>query len=370
MSFSQNPLPTDTPSIDSIPVHTMQDDIDHPLQDADEKITFTPKEKTGSSTLSVSSGPVHANISSPFAAASHANTPPLASAIPAPQTAQSQASVNPNSIPPFAHQEPSLPMSAPRSATSSAPEYIPSEPVLESPHKSHALAWTLILLILLFLTGGGYYFWTTRGINQPIDAIIDNSQNNSPATSTPAFSVDSPNYLPVSSESNTPEGMKALLRQTGKEVVDSGINKPVEFFIADQNNIKVSLIDFLIQFGITLPETLINSLSSDFSLFIFNDHGQPRIALAAISTNAESTKIALQQAENDLPRILTPLFLQDPSAPVNIPFKEANYKGLSVRFLNVIPEQGISIDYTLINNKLILATSKDTGRALIDTLLP
>ena len=225
------------------------------------------------------------------------------------------------------------------------------------------------MLILLFLTGGGYYFWTTREITQPTTDPI--TQPNPPVKQPPkpAFSSDTPNYLPLSTEGNTPEGMKTLHQRTGKEVIASGITQPVEFFLADQNNTRLSLTAFLSQSGITLPESVTTTLSSDFSLFMINDQGQARIALAAISTNPEATKTALQQTETNLFQILSPLLPTTTTPATNDSFKEANYRGLSVRFLNFNPEQKLSIDYTLIKNKLIIATSKDGGRALMEKLL-
>ena len=78
-------------------------------------------------------------------------------------------------------------------------------------------------------------------------------------------------------------------------------------------------------------------------------------------------KNLLLAEEVNLPDQLSPLFFTT-GYQKNKPFNTNTYKTLEIRFSNIISPEKLSIDYAILENKLLIGTTKATIRALIDKL--
>jgi hypothetical protein len=91
-----------------------------------------------------------------------------------------------------------------------------------------------------------------------------------------------------------------------------------------------------------------------------------RLGLALETSQPQAAKAVMQKNEIGLTSLLKPLFLENVSLPESASFKDSTYKNNQVRYLNLDQAKAYSIDYAVTPTHVIIATSKDTGRAIID----
>jgi hypothetical protein len=381
-SFSKKTNLAAGPAAGDIPVRTMQDDLN--ALEGTTSPTPTPAES------------VRPSVQGPFPETKPAE----------PKTAASRQAPLPGS--PFsAHEDKPV-----RQAAVSDPAIgTPADPASQKPKPDHSavsqkegqeipeqnllsvvsgktigIFGTSILTLILFV-GGAYYFWTTRNastqyadsgaaavdspdsdVSPEEEASADDRQEekNTETSSVPFFSADKPNYLPVPKESFTPSGIQKLLKDTSAQLTSSGIRTPIEFIVTDQENGPILLADFAKASDLSFPDQLLDSLNGKFSLYLYIDQGSARTGLLAEAKDGIVLKNILLKEEPSLATKVKPLFLGDELQRASGAFGDSTYRGIPVRFLNVNEPKTLSVDYAVVNNKLVLATSKNTGRAILD----
>lgn len=224
----------------------------------------------------------------------------------------------------------------------------------------------LFLVCILAIAGGIYYFYTiTRNVPETLStntAAVSNNQT------IPLFSTETPNYLPLDITNTTPTSLKTLLSQTSKQVAGVKSEKPVEFFITDTNNNPLSFPSFAKIAGIALSQTTLNALNDKFSLFIYTNNQSPSIGLSIELKDALTLQKSLRQDEATLAQSMSPLFLNEKSLTVTGTFRDGTYRNIPLRFMNIDPASGLSIDYAIKGNHLVIGTSMNTHHALLDLI--
>lgn len=217
------------------------------------------------------------------------------------------------------------------------------------------------IFILLSIGLGGYYFWVTQS------GFPSLFPKDTPAERMPSFSTRNPNYLIINTEKTDKDQIKALINEYAKKMIDDGVTSSVEFIVSDIKNSPVDFSVFEEKMGLSLPPEITSELDKNFSLFIYNDSGKPRLGLVVATQEGERLRKALMQEEPNLPRELQSIFLAGYSLEAKI-FKNSSYNGIGIRYLNITSPEELSIDYTVSGNQLILGTSKMTFRSIIDYL--
>ena len=78
---------------------------------------------------------------------------------------------------------------------------------------------------------------------------------------------------------------------------------------------------------------------------------------------------AIKIKENSILQELDSLFLNNQiDIALNKEFQDNIYQGISIRYVN-LPTSDISLDYAVVNNLLVVATSKQSMYAAIDKIL-
>lgn len=232
------------------------------------------------------------------------------------------------------------------------------------------------ILLLLILTTGGYYFWTTRQTNPPIviappmtepTPIIEPIPEPIPA---PAFSTDKPNYLNIDLKNSDSAKIKETLSKYAADVLSFGSITPVEFIIVDENNNPIAFQDFALKTEILFSPVLMQNLSEQFSLFIYNDKNNAHLGLSIASKDSKKLQSLILQEETNMVRTLNLLFPQDnPPADKFIPeFNTSQYNTTEIRYVNFSLSKELSIDYAIIDQNLVFATTKMTMYSIIDHL--
>ncbi len=254
--------------------------------------------------------------------------------------------------------------------------------------KSSSKKWIWITLIIVVVAGasayGGYYFINKKNIAQKEaqkledqklkEAEVQASQDSEDIKveeKTPLkYSFDKPNYLSIDTENPSYENFKEIMSGAFSDIKDPEINKPVEFIITDNKNNPIAFPIFSAITKLKLSNELLKNLSDDFSIFAYNDSGNPRLVLLVKVLDKLKASSVIKSEEVKLPGELLPLFLNDISLPKEkVVFQEANYKGVNVRYFNLTPDQVATIDYSFDSTHLIIATSKNSMWAVLDRIL-
>lgn len=134
---------------------------------------------------------------------------------------------------------------------------------------------------------------------------------------------------------------------------------------------------FLSLLGFSLPEKIVQSAVEDklgganYSFFLYNQAEGKRLGFVIKITEEADLSGEFKEWEANVMEDIGALFVNlDPqalSAAVE-GFQDNIYSGIAIRYLN-FPNPDLSIDYAVVGDKLIVATSRESMYAVIDALL-
>jgi hypothetical protein len=393
-------------SADNIKIHTMQDDVDvlsgkTPIASVSEKInqnSFNSIFKTENKIKPINTSqkisesqpkedaknvvvqknipanlPVRPAVSaSPIA--SHAFVPPRTSTSNIPPVTSPVVSTTPAPV--------STPNPDPASTSAVSPKIekktvvsAPQIPVKKNSSKNYILLIASVILVFLIFAGGGYYFWMTR---QPAsEENISMVETTTTTTEAPPviiepqpekFSVDKPNYLRIDTAIFDSEKMAALFAETAGELVKANISQPVEFLVVDEKNNPIEFAVFSLFSGIKMPKAITDNLNS-FSIYFYSDSGVSRAGLVAKITEGKDISKVITQEEKNLVADLGSLQLEKIIVPEGKVFSSSTYRDVAIRYMNLNDQNTFSLDYAITDGQLIIGTSKNTMRAILDKLI-
>ena len=140
----------------------------------------------------------------------------------------------------------------------------------------------------------------------------------------------------------------------------------------------ISLSDFISISGLDLPENIIQSAVEDdlggmnYSFFSYNQIEGKRLGLIIKIAEGVDLSADLKEWEVSVLECVDEFFiyLKDRILLANTEeFQDNVYNNIAIRYLN-FPNPDLSIDYAIVGNKLIIATSRESMYAVIDALLP
>jgi hypothetical protein len=236
--------------------------------------------------------------------------------------------------------------------------------------------WTMIsgifLLGVAFLgvLGGGYYFYMTR-YNVPEVEIQVPEKVAVPVEVAPEpvivekFSAEKPNYLMIDVEKVDMAAIQNLILQKASETRQDGKTVPIEFVVVDQNNNPIALKIFALLMKVNLSQKILDNLGDDFSLFVFNDGDNVRLGMSLSPKNSIKLATDLKLEEKILIKTLEPLLLGEKIKSSVGVFKDSVQGDITIRYANLNDQNSLSVDYWIQDGKWFVATSKGTGRAII-----
>ncbi len=236
----------------------------------------------------------------------------------------------------------------------------------------------VLITLVLLIAGVGivvYYGWKNKEVifdnpnetNQKLDENQVNSDNNNEQKNTDDQFSEDANYLMI----DTSDGTLAIdtIKNTSKKIPK---NKLIEFVITDKDNVELLFPEFSNSIGLSLPENIMNNIDDNFSLFLYkNNNGNARMGLVLQIKNKEKLISAISQNSNRLIEYLKPILLESSISKEREAsgFNTSSYKNINIRYNNIGENSDLSLDYAVIGDKLVIATSKDMGRNIIDKLL-
>ncbi|MDO8633089.1 MAG: hypothetical protein Q7K38_00865 [Candidatus Wildermuthbacteria bacterium] len=129
--------------------------------------------------------------------------------------------------------------------------------------------------------------------------------------------------------------------------------------------------EFLSGLGIQAPQSILDTLQENFTLFTFKSpqNSRERIGFALALSGNETTEQALADWESTLERDFALFFSfqgQKDSSAVRF-FRETLYKGVKIRF-QTYSAQDLGLCYALIDNTLVFTSSLESMKAVVDKL--
>ena len=272
-----------------------------------------------------------------------------------------------------------------RSKSQTTPSEVPQPDSLAN-HPSptlHFPRWFIgvgLVVFILTLLGGGWYwkqlFSPSVTTQNPDVNPSPISQPPNPVASQPpsVYKTSGLNELSFDTKTVTTGQIQSALTSAGQKIKDSGIQQPIAFQITDEQHNPVSFFIFTKWFSLGLMPEIIASLDETFTLYLYNDSGTVHVGLDTKSKDVTQTTVLLSKDEPTLAKSMATLFLNDKVLPpANAQFGSGSYNGTATRYFNFsIPEPpssaSFSLDYAVVNQHLIMATSKQTNRAIMDTV--
>jgi len=108
---------------------------------------------------------------------------------------------------------------------------------------------------------------------------------------------------------------------------------------------------------------------NNFTLFLYNQTEGNRLGLVLKVENPEQIQSLMRNWETSLSTDLEPIFLDlEPGPAATEEFQDNVYQDVAIRYLN-FPNPDLTIDYAVVDDKLVITTSKDSIYAVIDAYL-
>ncbi|MFZ2188456.1 MAG: hypothetical protein WAV73_02780 [Candidatus Moraniibacteriota bacterium] len=228
----------------------------------------------------------------------------------------------------------------------------------------------LSVILLIALTAAGFHFFNNKSTppeeeiaipieepTQPIETPIEEPIQKP----TLSFSETNPNYLRIENGALIADKIKSTLEQISQE----GYVPPIEFIMTDTQNKPITFKAFSELLSLKLSPAILESLGDNFSLFMYNDLTGSKIGFAAESKNDANLEKALSREESAMADEISPLFFNNSYNKEKL-FNSSEYGGAKIRYQNIISPEMLSIDYSIYKNKLLIGTTKQTIRAIID----
>jgi hypothetical protein len=127
--------------------------------------------------------------------------------------------------------------------------------------------------------------------------------------------------------------------------------------------------------GVSLPDSILTAVAAgetegdNYTLFLYNQAEGNRLGLIIETAQSETLVADLKNWETTIVEDIKPFFLEDEvPAAFTEGFQDNIYQDVAIRYLN-FPDPGLSIDYGIVTDKLVLSTSRKSMYAAIDALL-
>lgn len=222
------------------------------------------------------------------------------------------------------------------------------------------LKLVFVVLLVLIVGGGTIVYFKYFKSNLPVDSSIIGNNGIIPiVTPEPLFPVDG--TIKVVADSGV------SLIDSVKTAVSSSSLKKGSFnrVLINKQETPLSLDGFLNGLNINISDEVKNGLTNDYTFFVYGQDQGSRYGFV-IKTNSDISS-QLVNWEQKMFKDLSSLYFEGNPQTVSAEFRNSGDYPVSIRYIN-LPDPGVSLDYALSNNLLIITTSKDSMIDLISKL--
>lgn len=250
------------------------------------------------------------------------------------------------------------------------------------------------ILIIGFIAGEIWYFFLreeTSTTNQNITEVLPPPQNVEP------FSEET--EIPETIVTEEPEIPSPILSYSRSETIDletlssissyAGTDELVRIAVKSINEEGINeysdIVTIANQLNIKIPNDVSKEFSGNFDVFLFGGNSidketcenaniksstcyGPRLGMAIKVADPEKVKSFLKTWEKTMVTDLKQMILSEYGKQASYSFLTNNYQGQTIRYIN-IPINTITIEYSLVNDVLIISTSKSSIYKAIDSVV-
>lgn len=249
--------------------------------------------------------------------------------------------------------------------------------IVEQKKGSPALYAVATLIVLVLFGAGGYYYWETR-MKTPVAVIPGDDVIGEDVTEDPsddidekALTVSAPNTIEVDSAKPFRSQYDQLAdAMTDLKVGDAAqivfVKKPATSGTASE---ELTAGEFIESLGLNFAPEISRSFTGKMRYFLVNDmNGARAVALFQVS-DLPTTKQALTKNEASVAVSASKLFTRPVSLSGPAVFQDSTHRSYAIRFYNINAlDPSSSIDYVFRNDELIIGTSKESIRTVLDRL--
>ncbi len=251
--------------------------------------------------------------------------------------------------------------------------------------------WLLMIMLAGGLVEGGIYLYPIlsekitqiRG-NKSIEAIDENIEKQRESIKKEekenivVDSSDLPQFLAITVEQKNQIGITSAIIAKFNSLADQEDKVAEMKVVNSEDNSLIPLAVFLDNFGISFPGEITNNFTDDYTILLCKNAQTQRLGLQVkISETAdiENVKKIFLELEKTAVDTFNPMFLNNEliaNMDVSLEkyvFNDSLYKDIAIRYVNLDAEETLSIDYAIVDNKLIVATSKNSMRKIIDDIM-
>lgn len=288
-------------------------------------------------------------------------TPPPVSSSPSP-------SANPETQPPPFQSSPSQSFFAekPVFKESVSPEHAENKPLLQKKSKGGLVLALVVVLVVAAAGAGFYYYWFHIKSNSSATSSTPTAPSPPVASPAPTQSQNKNlRNLVVDTSQGQTETKNAIQKFATDFSTSASENDLVEVKIIGKDNQPVGKKDFFSGVGVTVPDPVLMKLSEDYSLFARKEGDAVKLGFIFKTVTSSGLMDEMKNWEPTLPADLTPLYVDQ--APTGTgTFSSSLYKNADIRYFNFSSPADASLDYSVISNFLVIGSSKDTMRAILD----
>jgi hypothetical protein len=254
----------------------------------------------------------------------------------------------------------------PASKENPSPEQAGNNQTLPQKKSKGGLTLTLVVVLVIAAAGAGaYYYWFKIRSNSS-----ETSAPTAPATPTTSSTpTESQNKnlrnLVVDTALGQSEIKNAIQEFANEFSTSASENDLVEMKIVGKDGQPIGKKDFFAGTGVAVPDPVLMKLSEDYSLFARKESGSVRLGFVFKSVTSSGLTSEMKNWEPTLSTDLVPLYVGQ--APTGTEaFNSSRYKNADIRYFNFSSPADTSLDYSVISNFLVIGSSKDTTRAILD----
>lgn len=226
----------------------------------------------------------------------------------------------------------------------------------------------LALIVILILGGlGGFLYW--RNYSVEVEEPTEPTEPTEPDI--PQSLIPTSGTELIVLEAGYKDAFIQELKLILAKEKEEGALDSILIKITSQTEIRyASLSDFISFLGINLPTEIIQS---NYTFFSYRQPEGARLGLVIQLKEGADLSETLNLWETNIQEDLKALFIglneQDVLTAATEEFQDNTYNEIAIRYLN-FPSSDLSIDYAVVDDKLIIATSKESMYAAIDALTP
>jgi len=246
--------------------------------------------------------------------------------------------------------------------------------------------YLFILFLFLLLGGLGYYLamikekdlslesikelWEGE-VSSKLNVLVEDESDTPSSKDSNQTNVysDKINFLVINEDELTKSGIRNIINETFVKM-NSYQGDQLEFILVNKENKPIKFEAFINAMEIVLDKNILNNVYDNFSIFLSKKDNLNRMGMVVNIQNKDAVLNSLKSSEANILKNLEPIILGgEISSESKKTFSDGTYRDVQIRYMSLNSKPDLSIDYAILKNYLIFATSKESGRMIIDKIL-